>query len=245
MKALIVVLFFTLSSKVLADPSEVRNWKTVFGASVTAWLQCYTNDAVTLQKVGITYTYKFSTLSKVDQEYLKGKAGIIYSAPEEDIKIKEEIKRKQEQAQQELEKKKRSFYFKGNVVQIVNDGILFTGKYRSYEAEQDAEQKITKALELKKQAMSGAYSADQADALLKKGIEILKTVEPLVEDTYFIAGVPSGLVDNDEWSGYVYLAGQYQYVNLLGARRTVRAFATTEEKAFKMTLSSSQPELKQ
>jgi hypothetical protein len=238
----LIVLVSALSA--WAQPSEIRNWKTVFGANVTAWLQCYTNDTVTLQKVGITYTYKFSVLSPADQQYVKPRAGIVFSAPEEDQKIKEQQRQKMEQEQREKELLKSSFHFKGRVSQIINDGILFDGGFRSYEAQQEVKRKSAEINEIRKKISENPSDLDMAIKLYEKAKDISETIPPYCEGIYLIVGIPHGLVDNDEWTGTVYAAGQYQYTSLVGVTKTIRAFATTPEKAFKLSLQSSPtPEL--
>lgn len=42
------------------------------------------------------------------------------------------------------------------------------------------------------------------------------------EEWYFVAGLPSHLVDDDTWEGWTLPTGSFPYTNTLGARKTVR-----------------------
>ncbi len=42
------------------------------------------------------------------------------------------------------------------------------------------------------------------------------------EEWYFVAGLPSHLVDGDTWEGWTLVSGSHAYTNTLGARKTVR-----------------------
>lgn len=85
MKSILLILTIAQALSAFAQTEETRQWSTVHGGRVEAWLHSYTNGMAELRKGGITYRFKDSDLSEADRAYLSNKAGRKYERSEVEV----------------------------------------------------------------------------------------------------------------------------------------------------------------
>jgi hypothetical protein len=165
-----------------------------------------------------------------DDEKLK-ELGKERLAKEKIIEQEEEAK-KQALAKQE-EELKNAYRFNGEVLQVLSDGVLFKGKMLTYPEFKDAKSKQAIFDKMTEEREKLTDVKKQIDVMGEQS-KLLRTMPIPSECTCFIAGIKERLADGDDWKGFIYYAGLYQYTNVMGATKTIRAYATSKELAEKI-----------
>ncbi len=113
------------------------------------------------------------------------------------------------------------------VIQVTEGGALVSGKYYF---EQEYEEPIYRT-ETRKQGMAGTLVSRQVLVRREKRTRLIWYDLP---DVIFVVGVPSHVVDQDSYRATIYPCGRHQYVNVMGAQKTVERYALDPQVAFKL-----------
>jgi len=139
-----------------------------------------------------------------------------------------------------------SFFIRGKVIQVMDDGILIEGSRFRFEDRQfilSLNEKL-KVMRKEEKAMPDGKalpdgSSEKTAVMLKKldaTQKLLSFTQSLVDldektgrkGTYFITGITNNLADEEKWSGTVYYVDLYQYISVSGAKKTVRRYSTSQ-----------------
>jgi hypothetical protein len=124
------------------------------------------------------------------------------------------------------------------VTEVLPDGILIHGdcisdKERAWIRAKTAE--LRRRQQVMQTSSAGSMEAFEAGKGLSADFAALnERIEKAYTGTYFICGVTAELADDDEWTGRVYAAGLFRYTSVMGAQKSVRRYATSQELAMKL-----------
>lgn len=149
--------------------------------------------------------------------------------------VKTEAFLAEKQTQKEKEdKSKNTDYLSGVVIAVATDGIICKGWIITKAVREKQQKESDRIDKLEFDIKSGKTKLDTFGVVCLNAAKSKRNVVTPEQGTYFIAGVKESLADKDRWKGYVYYAGIYKYIDILGAMRTIRAYATNPELAQKM-----------
>jgi len=128
------------------------------------------------------------------------------------------------------------YHMRGEVIQVLNDGVLIDGGYTSVENQMAAKDLFSKAHAAKAilDAVMGekAYDPGRSERIMRASDEYSRLsaeanafVESVwAKGTFLVTGIDKELADGDTWKGKVTYLGLFKYTAVTGAGKTVRRF---------------------
>lgn len=113
----------------------------------------------------------------------------------------------------------QSKFVKVEIRQVVEDGVL---------GDAYCEEEYTEKVTTRSEGLLGPG--------LAKTHYVTKTKTTLVGENLYISGITNA-ADGESWSGKIWPAGTYSYINLQNARRTVRRWSTSRDEAIMLIQS--------
>ena len=125
-----------------------------------------------------------------------------------------------------------SFYIRGKVVQVLDDGILIKGSRSTSEDRQLILPLIEKTKVMRK-TIDAMPDDDKNLQRVQELVSLTQSTSELIEKaehkgTYFVTGITDNLADGENWRGTVYYVDLYQYISVSGAKKTVRRYSTSQ-----------------
>ena len=125
-----------------------------------------------------------------------------------------------------------SFYIRGKVLQVLDNGILIEGSRSTSEDRQLILPLIEKTKVMRK-TIDAMPDDDKKLQRVQELVSLTQSTSELIEKaehkgTYFVTGITDNLADGENWRGTVYYVDLYQYISVSGAKKTVRRYSTSQ-----------------